>query len=233
MNDGPNIVNIAALIGDHARAAMLTALMSGEALTATELATEANITKQTASSHLAKMKEAGLVAVASQGRHRYFRLAAPDVAHLLENLMGIAQRTGATRIRPGPRDPELRKARICYDHLAGDLAVSVYDAFLAKGLVRSEGDEEGGNLTIFLTDKGRKFCTEVGIHLEPKRNSRRPECRTCLDWSARRFHIAGVLGAGILDYCYRQKLAKRIDGTRVIKFSVRGEKTFREALQIE
>ena len=232
MKDGPNIVNIAALIGDHARAAMLTALMSGEALTATELATEASITKQTASSHLAKLKDAGLVSVASQGRHRYFRLAAPDVALLLENLMGIAQRTGATRIRPGPRDPELRKARICYDHLAGDLAVFIYDAFLTNKVIHTEGDNHDGNPTISLTNKGRKLCAELGINLEPKPNSRRPECRTCLDWSARRYHIAGVLGVGILDYCYRHKLAKRMDGTRVIRFSTRSEKTFREAFQI-
>ena len=132
----PNIVNIAALVGDHARSSMLTALMTGEALTATELATEANITKQTASSHLAKLKDAGLIEVASQGRHRYFRLAAEDVAQLLENLMGIAQRTGATRIRPGPRDPELRKARVCYDHLAGDIGVKICEAFHRQKYVR-------------------------------------------------------------------------------------------------
>jgi DNA-binding transcriptional ArsR family regulator len=232
MKDGPNIVNIAALVGDQARAAMLTALMSGEALTATELAAEASITKQTASSHLAKMKDAGLIAVASQGRHRYFRLAAPDVAHLLENLMGIAQRTGATRIRPGPRDPELRKARICYDHLAGDLAVSVYDVFREKRFIRLDGVDSSDNPLIQLTEKGRRFCAEIGIDLAQLKNSRRPVCRSCLDWSVRRFHLAGVLGVGILDYCYRNKLAKRIDGTRVVRFSARSEKVFRETFRI-
>lgn len=232
MKDGPNIVNIAALVGDQARAAMLTALMSGEALTATELAVEASITKQTASSHLAKMRDAGLVAVASQGRHRYFRLAAPDVANLLENLMGIAQRTGATRVRPGPRDPELRRARICYDHLAGDLAVSVYDVFREKRFIRLDGGNNSDNPLIQLTEKGRRFCAEIGIDLAQLPKSRRPVCRSCLDWSVRRFHLAGVLGVGILNYCYRHKLAKRIEGTRVVSFSTRNEKVFRETFQI-
>ena len=232
MKDGPNIVNIAALIGDHARAAMLTALMSGEALTATELAAEACITKQTASSHLSKMKDAGLVKVASQGRHRYYRLAAPDVANLLENLMGIAQRTGATRIRPGPRDPALRKARICYDHLAGNLAVSVYDAFCEKEYIHIERENDNGTPKVQLTDKGRQFCTDIGIDIALPPKSRRPECRSCLDWSERRFHLAGGIGFSILEYCYRNRLAKRIEGTRVIEFSARNEKVFRETFRI-
>src|SRR6516164_9996641 len=129
MKDGPNIVRIAALIGDHARAEVLTALLSDRALTATELAEVAGVTKQTISAHLAKFVEAKLVAVESQGRHRYFRLADTDVAQLLESLMGVAFRTGAVRVRSSPRDPDLRKARVCYDHLAGDLGVFAFDAF--------------------------------------------------------------------------------------------------------
>ena len=124
MKDGPNIVGIAALIGDHARAEVLTALMADRALTATELADVAGVTKQTISAHLAKLVDAGLVAVESQGRHRYFRLADHDVAHLLESLMGVAFRTGAVRARASPREPALRKARVCYDHLAGEVGVS-------------------------------------------------------------------------------------------------------------
>lgn len=232
MVDGPNIVNIAALIGDHARAAMLTALMSGEALTATELANEACVTKQTASSHLRKMKDAGLIEVASQGRHRYYRLSGADVAHMLENLMGIAQRTGASRIQLGPRDPDLRKSRVCYDHLAGELAVSIYDAFLEKKFIRVNGKSDNGNPIIELTNKGYKFCAETGIELTKPVNSRRPECKSCLDWSERRFHIAGLLGKSILSYCYRHRLAKRIHETRIIKFSVKNEKVLRKTFQI-
>jgi DNA-binding transcriptional ArsR family regulator len=133
MKDGPNIVAIAALIGDHARAEVLTALMSGMALTATELAEIAGVSRQTISSHMAKLLEAGLVAVEAQGRHRYFRLANEDVAQLLESLMNVAFRSGALRLRSSPREPALRKARVCYDHLAGELGVLVYDRLLQAG----------------------------------------------------------------------------------------------------
>src|SRR5215813_3439191 len=123
MRDGPNVARVAALIGDHTRAEVLTTLMTGQALTASELAVHAEVTKQTISSHLAMLVDAKLIAVAKQGRHRYFRLADDDVAHLLESLMGVAYRTGAVRIRSSPREPALRKARACYDHLAGELGV--------------------------------------------------------------------------------------------------------------
>src|SRR6185369_4554107 len=132
MKDGPNIVGIAALIGDHARADILTSLMAGGALTATELANVAGVTKQTVSTHVAKLTDAGLIAVEKQGRHRYFRLADRDVADLLESLMGVAYRTGALRTRSSPREPALRKARVCYDHLAGDLGVLVYDGMIER-----------------------------------------------------------------------------------------------------
>src|SRR5438128_8950559 len=140
MKDGPNIVRIAALIGDHGRAAMLTALMSGEALTATELAGIASVTKQTASAHLAKLLDAKLVAVAAQGRHRYFRLADDDVAHLLESLMGVAYRTGALRVRMSPDEPALRRARVCYDHLAGEVGVEFFEQLGKRRLLRWNGE---------------------------------------------------------------------------------------------
>ncbi len=232
MKDGPNIVGIAALIGDHARCAMLTALMSGEALTATELATEANITKQTASSHLAKLEDAGLVAVESQGRHRYFRLAAPDVAQLLESLMGVAQRTGATRVRPGPREPALRKARVCYDHLAGDLGVAIYDSFLKQRFIRVHRNKDQKAPTIDLTRKGREFIKGLNIDIQTTPKSKRPLCRPCLDWSVRRHHLAGSLGAAILNHCYQKKWAKRIDGTRVVHFFPKGEQSLLEVFGV-
>ncbi len=140
MKDGPNIVRIAALVGDHARAEILTALMGGEALTATELAGVAGVTKQTASTHLSKLVDASLLSMESQGRHRYFRLADRDVADLLESLMGVAYRVGAVRIRSSPREPALRKARVCYDHLAGDLGVLVFDSLDGRRWLRSGGD---------------------------------------------------------------------------------------------
>lgn len=226
MKDSPSVVGIAALIGDQARATMLTTLMGGEALTATELATEANVTKQTASSHLNKMLDAGLISVQSQGRHRYFQLAAPDVATLLESLMGVAHRTGAMRTRPGPRDPALRKARVCYDHLAGELAVEFYDAIVRRKLVRLSKTADNAN-SIALTRKGNDFFNELGIDPDLTGTSRRPVCRPCLDWSVRRHHLAGMLGKAVLDYCYTQRWAKRGEGTRIVKFSLRGEQAFR------
>jgi DNA-binding transcriptional ArsR family regulator len=133
MKDGPNIARIASLIGDSARADVLTALMTDRALTATELAEIAGVTKQTMSAHLSKLLEAGLVSVDQQGRHRYFRLADEDVAGLLESLMGVAFRTGAVRLLSSPREPALRRARVCYDHLAGELGVMAYEALLRSG----------------------------------------------------------------------------------------------------
>lgn len=229
MTDSPSIVGIAALIGDQARASMLTALMGGQALTATELAGEANITKQTASSHLGKLLDAGLVSVQSQGRHRYFQLAAPDVATLLESLMGVAQRTRAIRIRPGPRDPALRKARVCYDHLAGELAVEFYDAVVRNRLVRLGKNTENAD-SISLTRKGSEFFNSIGIDTGDFVKSRRPICRPCLDWSVRRHHLAGMLGKAVLDHCYAKRWARRMDGTRVVMFSAQGEHAFRAIL---
>ena len=141
MKDGPHIARIATLIGDATRAEVLTALMADRALTATELAAVAGVTRATMSSHLARLVEAGLVGMCRQGRHRYFRLADPDVARLLESLMGVAFRTGAVRARSSPREPALRRARACYDHLAGELAVGLFDAMQAQAAIVVDGDE--------------------------------------------------------------------------------------------
>jgi DNA-binding transcriptional ArsR family regulator len=222
MKDGPGIVSIAALIGDHARAEMLTALVAGQALTATELAQVASITKQTASVHLAKLVEAKLVAVESQGRHRYFRLADPDVARLLENLMGVAQRSGAVRLLPGPREPELRKSRVCYDHLAGELGVLAFEGLRKRRLVAST---EGA---LRLTPAGRTFCGDFGVDLEGLAGKRRALCRTCLDWSERRHHLAGGLGEALLDRVYALGWARRVPGSRIVRFNPAGERAFRE-----
>jgi DNA-binding transcriptional ArsR family regulator len=125
MKDGPNIASIAAMLGDPARANMLTALMEGRSLTASELAETAGVTVQTASGHLAKLLDTALVRAVRQGRHRYFCLSGPDVAQALEALMVVAQRTGAVRVRTGPKEAALREARICYDHLAGERGVAL------------------------------------------------------------------------------------------------------------
>lgn len=222
MKEGPSISVVAALVGDPARADMLTALMSGRALTATELAQEAGVTAQTASSHLAKLCEGGLLVPTKQGRHRYFRLSGADVADVLEGLMGIAARAGHTRVRTGPKDPALRHARVCYDHLAGDLGVQMFDAMTKQRLLRQR---DGG---IDLTRNGIRFMEDFGIDLSAIGKPRRPLCKTCLDWSERRSHLAGSLGAALLQHFYATKWAKREPGTRVVTFSKNGERRFND-----
>src|SRR5260370_22639617 len=192
MKDGPNIAAIAAVLGDAARANMLTALMHGQALTVTELAQEAGVVLSTASGHLGKLQDAGLVDIEKQGRHRYFRLSGADVAGVLEGLMGVAARTGHLRVRTGPRDPELRRARVCYDHLAGDAAVRMYDRLRAAGMIAGTGG------VLRLTKAGEGFFSALSIDLDAAANGRRPLCRACLDWSARRHPLPGPLAAPLL-----------------------------------
>lgn len=221
MKDGPNIANIAALIGDHARADALAALMSGMALTATELADEAGVTRQTMSSHLARLVEAGLLAVEAQGRHRYFRLADDDVAQLLESLMGVAYRAGAVRVRSSPREPALRRARVCYDHLAGELGVLMYDNLSRSGAFAF--DAHG----LSLTERGRGMLAQLGVQEPVGKALRRPACRTCLDWSERRHHLAGAVGTALLERFIALEWASRVEGTRVVAFTEGGERQLR------
>jgi DNA-binding transcriptional ArsR family regulator len=220
MKEGPSIARVATLLGDGARAEMLTALMGGQALTATELASHAGVTKQTASAHLAKLLEGKLLAVEAQGRHRYFRLADRDVAELLESLMGVAFRAGAVRLKSSPRDPALRHARVCYDHLAGDLGVLVYDGLRKRGWLRGEDG------AVALTRRGAAELAALGV--DATASSRRPLCRTCLDWSVRRPHLAGALGASLLAHYYERGWAKRVKGTRIVAFTAPGERALRE-----
>jgi DNA-binding transcriptional ArsR family regulator len=226
MKDGPNIVGIAALIGERARAEILTALLGGQALTATELTAAADVTKQTMSAHLAKLVEAKLVAVESQGRHRYFRLADDDVAELLESLMGVAYRTGALRLRSSPREPALRKARVCYDHLAGELGVLAFDALQKRRMLRQ------GDAGLELSPAGVRLFGELGADLAPAPSGRRPMCRLCLDWSVRRHHLAGLAGAALLRRCYALGWARREKDSRVVAFTPRGEREFRERFAV-
>lgn len=203
MKDGPSIAAIAALIGDPARANMLGALMAGRALTAGELAREAGVSAQTASGHLARLGEAGLLLVEAQGRHRYFRLSGSDVAHVLEGLMGLAARTGRLRTRAGPRDPALRLARTCYDHMAGEWAVRLFDAFTADGRLSLAGG------AVSLPEAGRSFFRAEGVDLSALEAGRRPLCRACLDWSERRPHLGGPLGRAVLGHALARNWVRK------------------------
>lgn len=220
MREGPDLASIAALIGDPARANMLTALMSGMALTAGELAREADVTAPTASAHLARMRDAGLVVMEAQGRHRYFRLAGPDIAAALEGLMELAARTGRMRTRPGPRDAAMRKARVCYDHLAGEVGVLLHDGLMAQGLIVATSDG------LALSSAGRARFVAEGIDIDALERSGRPICRTCLDWSERRHHLAGPLGAQLLQLVFARGWARRDGGARTIRFSPDGQRAF-------
>ena len=221
MKHGPSIAGVAALIGDPARANMLQALMQGAALTATELALEAGVTKQTASSHLAKLSEARLVAVQKGGRHRYYRLFDAEVAWLLESLMGVADRAGFGRVRPGPKEPALRRARVCYDHLAGDMGVEVFDAMLGGEWL------SGGEGELAVTATGVEAFARLGIDVAALRGGSRAVCRPCLDWSARRHHLAGALGAALLDRIFALGWARRSPDSRVVIFTSAGEAALR------
>ena len=222
MKVGPDISIIASLLGDPARANMLGALAAGQALTAGELAREAGVTAQTASSHLAKLSAAGLVEGRKQGRHVYYALTGPDVAQVIEALSGLAARTGHTRVRTGPREPALRRARVCYDHLAGDMGVAMLDSLTARGLIVGSGE------SLVLTPDGEAFMTALGLDLPALASLRRPLCKGCLDWSVRRSHLAGALGAALLKRFFALGWASREEGTRIVAFSPRGLDAFRE-----
>jgi DNA-binding transcriptional ArsR family regulator len=222
MKEGPSIAPIAALAGDPARANMLAALLTGKALTASELANEAGVTVQTASSHLSKLEGGGLINGVKQGRHRYFKLADADVAEMLEKMMGVAARAGHLRTRPGPADVAMRKARVCYDHLAGEMGVVLFDALVKSGRVALDGD------ALRVTRRGETFFREQGIDLAALSRERRALCKTCLDWSQRRFHLAGGLGAALLNGFIKAGWARRERSGRTVHFSPDGEKRFRK-----
>jgi predicted transcriptional regulator/ribosomal protein S19E (S16A) len=201
---------------------MLTVLMDGRALTASELASVAGITPQTASTHLSRLVAAELIAVETQGRHRYHRLANSGVARMLEVLMQLASASDWTRRAPrtGPRDEALRRARTCYDHLAGRLGVGIVDSLVERGHV--EIDDDAG----LITEAGAKFIATIGIELPGEARSKRlvsrPVCRLCLDWSERRPHLAGRLGAAVCRHSLNAGWVRRIEGTRAVSVTPKG-----------
>lgn len=221
MRDGPHIARVASLIGDQARAEILTVLMADRALTATELANHAGITRATASTHLAKLVDARLISMVKQGRHRYFRLADRDVARLLESLMGVAFRAGAVRLASSPREPALRKARMCYDHLAGELAVWAFERMVARRVFVIDPRK------FALTPSGASWFESHGISTGSLPNPRRVLCRPCLDWGERRHHLAGALGAALMQHCFAMRWAKRVENSRVVAFTPLGERELR------
>lgn len=225
MINAVNLAEVGQLVGDVARAKMLTALLDGRALTAGELAWCADITPQTASAHLSKLRKSGLLVQEKQGRHRYFRLASDTIARMLESMQVVAAVDTPRRIRPETRmDQELRLARTCYDHLAGVLGVSLADALGRRKLV--DLSAEGG----VVTPKGRRFFTDFGVDIAGLEAKKRCFCRPCLDWSERRHHIAGAVGAALAERLFALGWTERIRDSRVIRVTPSGyaglQKTF-------
>ena len=227
------VAEIASLVGEPARAAMLAELMDGRARTAKELARVASVTPQTASSHLSRLVSAGLLNVAKQGRHRYHCLSAPEVARMLEGIMQIASANEFKRPRAlvvGPGDAALRAARTCYDHLAGRLGVAIADRLIAQGAIEFE-DDAG-----LVTKQGVGLLARIGIALPTDRNkavrSSRPICRPCMDWSERRPHIAGKLGAAIWTHCLEKGWIRQRKGTRALDITPKGRTALKDVFGI-
>jgi DNA-binding transcriptional ArsR family regulator len=228
MATNAKFAEVAALVGDPARACMLQAMMDGRALTATELARAAGVAPQTASGHLARLTAGGLVNVVPQGRHRYHCIASPTVAQMLESIMLVAA-GGVPSHKPvatGPRDLGLRRARLCYDHMAGRLGVALADALVANGYVELTGD--AGSLTpsgcTFLSDLGLDI---EGLHVLQGKRAARVLCRPCIDWSERRPHLAGILGAALCTHSLKSNWIRRIVGGRALDITPKGTCAFR------
>jgi DNA-binding transcriptional ArsR family regulator len=220
MKNGPVIATVAMLIGDPARANILTALMAGKALTVSELSQEAGVTLQTTSAHLSKLLNGGMVAARKQGRHKYFELASSKVADAIEALMGLAADSGHLRTRIGPSDEALRAARRCYNHLAGTAGVQLYESLVRRGHL------DVGPSGLSLSISGRQFATNLGIDLAQLASSRALLCRECLDWSERKTHLAGSFGRALLDMMIEEQWVQLNGNSRVVSFTAQGKAKF-------
>jgi DNA-binding transcriptional ArsR family regulator len=227
MITGPIIAEVAALVGDPARATIVLSLLDGRALTASELALAAHITPQTASTHLAKLTQAGLLSVVRDGRHRYFQLASPTVVEMIEGLVAVAL-LKRPRYRPLSREARaLGAARICYDHLAGRLSVDLTDAFVAREYIVLHGE------VAEITTAGTRAFTAFGVALPRLRSTRRHLCRLCLDWTERRPHIAGAIGGAITRRYFDLRWMERMTHSQAVIVTPLGQRGFRKTFGID
>jgi DNA-binding transcriptional ArsR family regulator len=217
----PNIAEVAALIGDPGRAAMLLALLDGRDLAASELASVAGMTPQAATAHFKKLVAAGLLVGRSAGRHRFFRIASPEVGHALESLGTIARPTRITALGQSTTLERLRAARSCYDHLAGRLGVAVTERLVERKAIAPDGAD------FTLASRGREVFSELGIDLDEVQNERRRFARACLDWTERRPHLAGSLGASVLDLFVRKRWVMRNTNDRALRVTPDGARELR------
>jgi DNA-binding transcriptional ArsR family regulator len=238
-----DIAAVASLLADPARCSVLLALDDGRALPASVLADEAGVSRPTASSHLAKLTEAGLLRVEAHGRHRYYRLAGPHVGELLENLVRLSPPRPVRSLREGTRAARLRAARTCYDHLAGRLGVAVMAALLERGaLIGGDGrydpdrathdalSSPGRDIRYELTGAGREFLTELGVVLP---TSGRPLIRYCVDWTEQRHHLGGGVGRALLDRFISAGWLTRTPRGRALTVTGTGQTVLAESFAID
>lgn len=222
----PGLSRIGALLADPGRAAMLWSLMDGSARPAGELTMIAGLSPSAASGHLSKLAEGGLLTLEVRGRHRYYRIASSEIATAIEALAHLAQASAPIRAAPVAARTvpvEMRYARTCYDHMAGELAVRVFDHLLSRGwLVEKGGDVEA-------TESGTAMLAQWGIDVGAQRARKRRFACTCLDWSERRAHLAGALGAALLDNWRQHRWVEAAERPRVLRITPAGRERF-EAL---
>jgi len=227
MNNSPDIIGVASLIGEPSRIAILLSLLGGKALPASELARAARITPQTASAHLSKLVEGGLLVQEAYGRHRYYRLAHAEVAQALEALSVIARPKPVRSLRESDQVKAMRYARTCYDHLAGEIGVALTDRMLALAMLEEAGKD------FVLTDAGKNKLQGLGVDLEPRANSRRSFARQCLDWSERRHHLAGSLGAAVTRRLFELGWIERFCDNRAVRITKTGIKGFSDEFGLQ
>lgn len=246
MKGDADIAAVAGLIGDRTRARVLLALGDGRALAASVLAEEAGVSASTISEHLGKLLDAGLLSVESHGRHRYYRLAGPRVARLLESLAELSPASPVTSLRQGTRANALRSGRYCYDHLAGRLGVGIMRSLLDRGVLTG-GDGEfdrahavndrlsaaGHDVDYRLTPEGESWVRSFGIDLDALHARRRPLIRYCTDWTEQRHHLAGALGAALAEAMVQRAWIERARNGRAVNLTAAGRRGLREHLDIE
>ncbi|MFC9541837.1 ArsR/SmtB family transcription factor [Lysinibacillus sp. NPDC056959] len=227
MSINPNMAEIGSLLGETSRATMLASMMDGRFHTASELAYMAAIKPQTASFHLAKLVEGKLVRVEKQGRHRYFQLAGEEIAQLLESFLAISPPPEVRSLKQSSQMKLLQDARTCYDHLAGKLGVQLTESLLNAGFLKLEEKQ------FLITAEGAQFFTDFGLDLDDLKRKRRSFSHVCLDWSERRYHLAGALGEGMLTHFLSLGWVTRVPAIRAIKVTEKGRAGFKEVFKFE
>jgi DNA-binding transcriptional ArsR family regulator len=241
-----DLASVGALIGEPARAKVLMALADGRELPASVLASEAGVAASTASAHLTKLVEGGLVVVEPRGRHRYFRLAGPEVGRAIEALAAIAPPTRIRSLKDGTRAQAVRNARTCYDHLAGKLGVGLMGALLDQGILTggdgrydhttAAGDRPsafGHDVDYRLSDRGAHVLQDLGVDLEQAFKGRRPPIRYCVDWSEQDHHLSGGLGAALAQRLKELAWIRPLPGSRAVKITDEGRRGLQDRFGLE